>query len=90
VDAGQNVTLTCEIIGYPVKPYVEWKIGGEIPERLTNSSEFLVLFYNTSLTKFTSTLTIRSASKKHNGEFICDASHFNLMEGVKVVVRSKF
>ena len=89
---GENLTVTCEAMGYP-PPIIVWtRTNGALSDRVLVSGNVTTLTDDGIVSKVSVTLSIANASREDKGEYRCFANNSvgSDVITVKITIESKF
>jgi len=86
-----STTITCEALGYP-QPTIVWsRLDGSLSDRVSVSDSVSVPAGYGNVTRVSIKLTIKNASRKDTGEYMCSANNSvgNDTKIIKITVKCK-
>ena len=89
---GENLTVTCEAMGYP-PPIIVWtRTNGALSDRVLVSGNVTTLTDDGIVSKVSVTLSIANASREDKGEYRCFANNSvgSDIITVNITIESKF
>ena len=87
-----QITVTCEALGYP-PPTVVWnKTNGILSDRVSMSDSIIILTGNGNVTRVSINLTMKNASREDTGVYTCSANNSigSDNRNVNITVQCKF